>query len=282
MRNLRAIATTVLGGAVMAASAVAVWRACCEPPALEVPLEEPPARSEPEIRQALFDELQPVKLANCELLRFGEPSDGGYLMCGNLLDSVSAGYSYGINGFDGWGCDISRTLKVPVHEYDCFNIQQPACDADTRFHTECVGPITETVEGRLFDTIERQLRKNGDAGKRLVMKMDVEGAEWDSFMRTPDAVLDTIDQLVVEFHRTHEGRFLKTVEVLKRHFYVVNLHFNNHSCEPGLEPFPAWAYEVLFVNKKLGIVDPSVSAEVPHPRDTPNTRAVPDCQAIAH
>ena len=68
------------------------------------------------LRTALFAELQPVELANCQLQRFGEPHDGGYLMCGNLLGSVKAGYSYGISGYDGWGCDISRTLNVRVHQ----------------------------------------------------------------------------------------------------------------------------------------------------------------------
>src|SRR5688572_25465682 len=33
-------------------------------------------------REALFRMLQPVTLANCELERFGETNDGGYLMCG--------------------------------------------------------------------------------------------------------------------------------------------------------------------------------------------------------
>jgi hypothetical protein len=35
-------------------------------------------------RRAYFEMLQPVALTNCELERFGEPNDGGYLMCGNL------------------------------------------------------------------------------------------------------------------------------------------------------------------------------------------------------
>lgn len=51
-------------------------------------------------RQALFDLLRPVALSNCELERFGEANDGGYLMCGNLLGGVQSGYSYGIAGYD--------------------------------------------------------------------------------------------------------------------------------------------------------------------------------------
>ncbi len=44
-------------------------------------------------RRALFEMLQPVAISNCQLERFGEPNDGGYLMCGNLLGAVQSGYS---------------------------------------------------------------------------------------------------------------------------------------------------------------------------------------------
>jgi hypothetical protein len=241
----------------------------------------PPAKTEAEIRQALFDALRPVKVTNCQFARFGEPHDGGYLVCGNLLDAITSGYSYGINGFDGWGCDVSTKLKVPVHEYDCFNTSKPECSADARFHPECVGPKAETLEGRIFDSLANQIDKNGDKGKRLIVKMDVEGAEWESFLSTPDAVFADIDQLIVEFHQTNDDRYLKTVETLKRSFYVAHLHFNNHACEAGLEPFPAWAYEVLFVNKRIAQIDPSAPAEGPDALDAPNATSVPDCQTLS-
>ena len=60
--------------------------------------------------------LRPVALSNCRLERFGEAHDGGYLMCGNLLENVQAGYSYGIDGYDQWGCDISTKRNVTVHD----------------------------------------------------------------------------------------------------------------------------------------------------------------------
>src|SRR4051812_48140197 len=68
------------------------------------------------LRRSLFELLQPVELTNCRLARFGEANDGGYLMCANLLGDVEAGYSYGISGYDKWGCDISTTLKVRLHQ----------------------------------------------------------------------------------------------------------------------------------------------------------------------
>ena len=234
------------------------------------------------MRRMLWFELQPVAVAGCTLERFGEPGDGGYLLCANLLDGVSAGYSYGISGYDGWGCDIATRQRVPVHQYDCFNLTRPACPATTAFHEECVAGAPKVENGRTFSTLERHLQANGDGASRVVMKMDVEGAEWDAFLTAPDDVLERIDQLVVEFHGTDQRRFLYAVRRLKQYFHVANLHMNNHSCDAAHAPFPAWAYEVLFVSRRLAEASPGAAPRQPfHPLDHPNTQAVPDCQPRA-
>ena len=246
------------------------------------PTDDPtaPPRSPAAIRAALFAEVQPVKLANCALERFGEAHDGGYLMCGNLLGEVEAGYSYGINGFDGWGCQISTKLGVRVHQYDCFNTQAPLCPAaNAVFHAECVADTRHVEDGRPFDTIANQTMANGDGTKRIVLKIDVEGAEWDSFLQTPDDVLRRIDQLAVEFHFVNEEKFIRAVRKLKTHFYLAHVHFNNWSCRPDLQPFPAYAYEVPFVSRRLGVVVPSERWGGLAPADAPNNPDVPDCQA---
>ena len=232
-------------------------------------------------RRALWFELQPVSLEGCTLQRFGERGDGGYLLCGNLLDEVAAGYSYGISGYDGWGCDVATRQRVPVHQYDCFNLTRPACPATTVFHEECVGGAPATTEGRRFDTLEHQFIANGDGASRVVMKMDVEGAEWEAFLTAPHDVLARIDQLVVEFHGTDQRRFLNAVRRLKQYFHVANLHMNNHSCDPAQAPFPAWAYEVLFVSRRLASAHEG-SAPVPaaQPLDATNTSTVADCQTL--
>ena len=232
-------------------------------------------------RQALLEDLQPVALANCELKRFGESNDGGYLLCANLLKDVQAAYSYGISGYDGWGCDISRQLQVKVHEYDCFNVQQPVCDAGAlMFHPECVaGGRSTDSDGRVFDTPEAQIARNGDAGRHLVFKMDVEGAEWDTFLNTPQSVFDQIDQLAVEFHGNDEPRFREVIQKLERDFYIANLHFNNYSCARSNWPFPARAYEVLLVSKRVGILDRNHRAEF-SPLNAPNKPTADDCQSI--
>ena len=232
-----------------------------------------------QIREQLLVELQPIVLENCSMARIGSANDGGYLMCGNLLGNIESAYSYGIGPADDWGCEISSTHRVPVHQYDCFSPPESACESGRSvFHDECIGDTPETREARLFDTLGRQIRKNGDAGKTLVVKIDVEGAELPSLMATPDRVLNRIDQLAMEIHGT-DRRFLELVRKLKRTFHLVHLHFNNQACGVRYRPLPAWAYQVLFVNKRIGVPDRAGPRPLlPHPLDAPDYAQGGDCQ----
>ncbi len=118
-------------------------------------------------RLHLFWESQPVTLKNCTLKRYGSPNDGGYLLCADLLSEAASAYSYGIEGRDQWGCDVSKELNIPVHEYDCFDPRRPLCEGGRLvFHDECVSGIKELIDDKPFDTVENQILKNGDAKKR--------------------------------------------------------------------------------------------------------------------
>jgi hypothetical protein len=242
-------------------------------------ISKPTAR---QLRKQLLDEVWPIVLGNCTLQRYGSAHDGGYLMCGNLLGNVQSAYSYGIGPSDDWGCDVSEKLGIPVHQYDCFNPPQRPCpNGRSSFHNECVGPKAEVIESRVFDTVTNQILKNGDAGKTLVVKIDIEGAELASLMATSDQVLSRIDQLAMEIHGT-DVRFLEMVRKLKRTFYPVHIHFNNQACSIRYKPFPSWAYQVLFVNKRIGVPDYSRRPTLPHPLDAPEYAQGRDCQTPIH
>jgi hypothetical protein len=261
--------------AALGAVAAAGWLGRFDPSVADPLTRLPPGAR---LRRDLFNELRPVPLENCTFERFGEKHDGGYLMCGNLLGSVRAAYSYGISGYDGWGCDVSRRTGVTVHQYDCFNPTRPACDGGrTVFHDECVADRAfSDDERRPFDTIASQLERTGSGAVRVVMKMDVEGAEWESLLATPDAVLRRIDQLAIELHGVEKQQFVTLVRKLKEHFYVANLHFNNYGCRDDVAPFASWAYEVLFVNKAIAKVGKG-RAPISQPLDAPNNPELPDC-----
>lgn len=232
------------------------------------------------LREEILSQLQPVALTNCTFKRFGSANDGGYVMCENLIEPQDSVYSYGVGTNDDWGCDMSRRYHVPVQEYDCFDPARPACDGGTFvFHNECVGNKAAQKDGHVFDTLENQIRKNGDAGRRVIIKMDIEGAEWDALLAAPDEVLAAIPQISFEMHGYDDPKILEALRKLHRHFYLVNLHFNNWCCTSRAAPLLAWAYQTHWVNKRIGVIDPTAPVPAPmSPLNAPDSPTWPDCQ----
>jgi hypothetical protein len=232
------------------------------------------------LREQILAELQPVSLKNCTLKRFGSANDGGYLMCENLVAPIDGAYSYGVGKNDDWACDVSRQYHVPVNEYDCFDPARPTCSGGTFvFHNECISDRTDERNSRSFDTLENQLKKNGDTDRHLIMKMDIEGAEWDSLLATPDKLLASFSQIAMEMHGFNDPKIVEVLRKLKRNFYLVNLHFNNWSCTSKAAPLPAWAYQTLWVNKRIGVVDPDAPFPAPmSPLNAPDSPTWHDCQ----
>ena len=233
-------------------------------------------------RTAFLAELQPVTLKNCTLKRFGSANDGGYLVCDNLSDGVQSGYSYGVGPNDQMGCDISKRYHVTVHEYDCFDPARPKCEGGVfKFHNECLAPrAMRDKNHRVFDSLQNQFAKNGDAGKRLFVKIDIEGAEWEALLATPDAVLERIDQIPMEMHvfKGVTPLHVQVIKRLKKLFYVVNLHYNNFACNPTMKPLRGTAFEVLLVNKRLGELDASAPQPAPmSPLNAPDKPDAPEC-----
>ena len=79
----------------------------------------------------------------------------------------------------------------------------------------------------------------------------------------------------MELHGVDEPRFLDLVRRLKTRFYLVNLHFNNFGCNAESAPMPSRAYQVLWVNKRVGVLDPD--APVPAPPSPLNAPDGPTC-----
>ena len=233
-------------------------------------------------RAAFLAELQPVTLKNCNLKRMGSTYDGGYLVCDNLSDGIQSAYSYGVGPNDQLGCDVAKRYHVTVHEYDCFDPARPTCEGGTfDFHNECLAPrAMRDKHHRVFDSLQNQFTRNGDSGKRLLVKIDIEGAEWEALAATPDEVLERIDQIPMELHvfKGVTPLHLQVIKKLKKTFYVVNLHYNNFACNPKMKPLRGTAFEVLLVNKRLGELDTSAPVPAPmSPLNAPDNPKVPEC-----
>lgn len=199
--------------------------------------------------------------------RYGERNDGGYVMCDDDIQpgQLKAAYSYGINGFDGWANDISQKFKIPVFEYDCTNpkLPQKCPTCDLRFNLECMNSNHGKPREK-FATLTQQLQRNGHsqiAPANLLLKVDIEGAEWAVFAEEPAENLKKFREVIVEFHNLDQVSqhqiFLQAVSnILGAGFVVEHIHGNNFAGQAHLG-----SYMIPKVLEVTYLQRPSVSSK---------------------
>ena len=181
-RNIIRGRTVLLLFALLTATvaAVVVARRFAHAPARE--RSQPGARSQPRnlyapisdeerLRARLFQLVRPVTITNWQAgaLRRAQRRR---LACSAAICCVPRGpaYWYGISGYDGWGCEVSRRFAdVPVHESRLLrHTASPRVPrGNAIFHAECVGTEPATNRGGGPSIRSRvRLHANGDAGKQ--------------------------------------------------------------------------------------------------------------------
>ncbi len=114
------------------------------------------------------------------------------------------------------------------------------------------------------DTCESHIARNSDQDKRIFLKMDVEGAEWLTFLNMPEKTLLQCNQIAVEVHDLSglgintmcpKASLEEKVAVMKKitkHFHCWNVHANNYASMFIVDGYKVPdVMEMTFVNKKL-------------------------------
>jgi hypothetical protein len=168
--------------------------------------------------------------------RFGEANDGGYVMCTDGLESVLGAFSYGISGYDGWGMGVASKYRLRLDEYDCTNLAEPSrCQGcDVHFHPECILNVYGSPKLN-YKTLAQQLQESGNgnaADRSLLLKIDIEAAEWDVLADETVENLKKFREVVVEYHGIEQtdkhDLYHKAVQKLEQAgFSVTHLHGNN-------------------------------------------------------
>jgi hypothetical protein len=218
--------------------------------------------------------------------RFGEPNDGGYVMCTDgLPQGLLAAYSYGISGYDGWGMAMAGTYHLPLHEYDCTNFKRPAVCAGcaVTFHEECINAVNGAPQAR-FKTLAQNLQESGNGmapERSLLWKIDVEAAEWQVFAQEPVENLRKFRQIVVEYHWLNKQdqhplyeQAVKKIEAAG--FSATHLHGNNYG--GGLQYFGEFSIPNVLEVTYIQTPPQGCAAGIPYhlPQDTPNNPATPE------
>lgn len=233
-------------------------------------------------KQAYFNKVREVlkvrKCKNKRLIRVGNEYDGGYVMCDDFKDAII--YSFGI----GW--DVSWDSYFAKHGYKVY-MYDPTIDKlpyeHDLFHFEQYGIAGVDFAKDNMLSMGTILKMNGHENcKDIVMKIDVEGAEWDFINETPSELLDNFKQITFELHSltdvSQSERKLSALSKITQTHQAVWVHGNNsvYAERAGSIIMPC-NLEVTFLNKAKYCFE-GESICFPIDLDRPNSRLVEEIE----
>ena len=185
-------------------------------------------------------------------LRIGSQNDGGYVMVDDFSQkdyAISCGIEDGIVHIS--DLEFENQISQKSNGLDMYDYA-----IDSLNHNFRNGRFFKAELGNDFGL--KEMLSNAGEQEDYILKMDVEGAEFDVFFNAESSDISKFRQMVVEFHwlqniATDESYYCKFANVfhkiLKTH-HIVWFHGNNHSgtFEYGGMVIPE-VVEILFLRK---------------------------------
>ena len=178
--------------------------------------------------QALF----PVEQARGGegLVRIGRDNDGGYLMW-NDFSKKKIAYSIGINDDVSWDHDMAMR-GLSVYQYDHTIEDIPEHLEQFHFYQRGLGTVADADNPQLM-TLPQMLEQNGHLQEKgMILKIDIEGAEWEFLNDVESAVLEQFSQIVFEFHNLtnlkYEEKMKNALKKLNKTHQLIHIHPNNY------------------------------------------------------
>jgi hypothetical protein len=210
-----------------------------------------------EIVRARFIELlqliRPLGVADRSKIRVGGPHDGGYVMVDDFEYAVTA-VSFGIGHEVSWDMDMA-TRGCRVFQFDHSVERPPVLDPRFIFHKKRLTANAALDGGiTLSKLLELQELRDDD---NIIMKMDIEGDEWDVLDTVSEACIKRMRQIVIEFHWLQNfactewaDRAIRVATKLTQWHQPIHVHGNNTGgfAVLGGIPFPN-VCEVTFIRK---------------------------------
>lgn len=223
--------------------------------------------------------LMPFDLIVSKKLRIGSANDGGYVMV-DRLSSHQDVLSYGLS----WNVTFDLDLAQRGHRIFMFDHTiegLTANHANFNYLKEGVGTTSSTDD--LLDTIDNHIARLGLSGDNLILKMDVEGAEWDVLDEMSLGTLRKFEQIVLELHDFRligdpvwSARAGRVLSKLAANFHLHHVHANNCAPIVVIEGLPvADVIEVSYIRNDLALATPSRTL-FPTSLDACNDPTAPD------
>lgn len=203
----------------------------------------------------IFELLTPYTINDYTKLRLGKDNDSGYVVPRELISQIDRCYTYGAGPDISFETDISTSNKlIKTYIYDHTVDYPSVIKENVFFKKEGIGAI---LQGQL-NTLKNHLAENNDSGARFLLKLDIEGAEWDVLDSLEKEVLYNVPVLIIELHwlSTLADLLLYTRVLKKINEQFVPFHIHPNNCARFLSingKVFADVLEVTYIHKKYVI-----------------------------
>ena len=219
-----------------------------------------------------MERLHPIH-GGRNFLRLGGRGDGGYLVPDDL-EGIAACWSAGVGRDSGFEFDCAeRGMNVFLADG---SVAEPACTHPRfQFTRKFVGAIDDEK----MTTLPSWMASVGRVVDELLLKLDIEGAEYEVLLAAPETLLSRFRIVVAEFHHLDHLWSEPFFRIASRAFdkllsthACVHVHPNNHDGvlrHRGIDIPPTM--EFTFLRRDRLPADPAWRADFPHPLDRDNT-----------
>ena len=226
---------------------------------------------------ALIRNLFPVVSKGQEMIRLGSEGDGGYLVPDDLI-GIRACFSPGVGSISAFEEDCAnlgmnvfladKSVEGPAESHELFDFIQ-----------KNIGAVTNDDFMTMDDWVVSSLPEDRSD---LLLQMDIDGAEYETFLGMSHNLMQRFRIIVAEFHDLDHLWSEPCFKLISRAFYkilqthtCVHIHPNNTraSVRKGHLEIPKVA-EFTFLRTDR-IQNPSFATVFPHPLDCDNTKDNP-------
>lgn len=164
--------------------------------------------------------------------RAGKSNDGGYIMTDDFYSGDNIAYSFGISNDVSWD-DFMADNEYEVFMYDPTINKLPK--NRNAFHYFKEGLSGEYNPATKMNTLENFISINNHKKyKNMILKIDIEGSEWNFLETVKSSTLNQFDQILFEFHDLIKGgtdkeleKRLSGLKKLNKTHQLIHLHGNN-------------------------------------------------------
>ena len=182
--------------------------------------------------EKIFAELKCYDICGYKKIRMGNSHDGGYVLVDNIAQKSKIAYSFGISNDISWDKEMSEK-GMEVFMYD-HTVDVPE-DMNGNMHFFNIGICgSKERKNEKLKTINEIIESNGHAHNNgMILKMDIEGDEYDFLLNIDDDILTKFDQIVMELHHITDcdmtDEIVGALKKINRNHRLIHIHGNNYS-----------------------------------------------------